>query len=250
MKSTPWKLTVRVLLASSFFTWFCSVVTAAPFYSVREVSDDFMPPKMPDYRSTVDPQTLPDITYIQGAMYPRILHGKPIVTSVNSQGTLIEMFPSGLSQAIPWSFLVYAYATKKPDGSWGGGDILGPANYSGPPIGRLGDVGLNDRNEILLGGDYQTLFDVTTNTRTKIVDLISPDDLAKYVGLSAFALGNDGSIVATYNSEGQMHRILLTPPSCPIESPVPEPGTLAFATLAIIAVGGRSMMSRRRARRS
>ena len=65
--------------------------------------------------------------------------------------------------------------------------------------------------------------------------------------VSAVGIDAEGDIVAYgTNSSGQMHEYYLTP----LESPVPEPGTLAVFALGIFALVAQRARSRRRAKKS
>ena len=133
-------------------------------------------------------------------------------------------------------------------------NLPGGANFSGVAINNSGQVvGSQLALNALIGGptadasgnyDFQKAMLYSNGKITDLNSLLPANsgwDLTRATGINDL-----GQIIGQGTFDGQEMGFVMTP----VGAEVPEPGTLAFATLAIVAVAGRSMMSRRPSRRS
>jgi hypothetical protein len=218
----------------AFLTILAPAVSASPYYTVQEVSDNYRLPDRTWDSTPIEQSKLPGVYGTQGAVHPVRMFFPMRAGWENSYGTLIGGVPDGHSYAMPYSSMELGYTQKQADGSYG--PFIGVIDQV--PYGALM---LNDKNQLLAIGPLRNeLIDLNTHSTTNVSDLISPTDWSKYAGdlFYASGLGNDGSILGYFEGAGgqDYHPVLLTPPSVTPESPVPEPSTFIVFAAAILAL--------------
>lgn len=147
------------------------------------------------------------------------------------------------------------------DGSWGQpvGVWAGPTQFQGIGTGWGFQVaGLSNANEVLINNfssasqaNAALLFNINTHTLTDLSGLLSSANVP-FNNFVPLEIDDEGRITLgaqpTASDLDPIHTLLLTPDgvsSAPLESQVPEPGTLAVMILAIAGFAAHRLRERR-----
>jgi hypothetical protein len=211
---------------------------AAALTAYHGIMASFPPPAAPPVN---DPNTYGNPVNAYSVLSSPLMNANGIVAAINAVGVYGHY---GTESAY--------YIQRNADGSWGSpvGIWSGALQFAqGPNVGGATLAGINNLNQILgtmsvSNGVYSStdavLYNIGTHSLTNLSTLPA---LAGYLNIQPIAIDDLGRILVAASpivgSPLQGEQYLLLTPSDPQSSPVPEPGSIAVLTLAIVAFAVR-----------